>query len=171
MACVLTTSFPLDCKDGIGGIKNIWIVESSAKASITTNASGTVTAMSLTGGKNFFKYELPKETATFEPEVVVNDVNGTVYHTAKLAIQLRKLEIYKRNEIKLLAQNRLLIIVLDRNGVYWLLGNNNGCDLTSAKGTAGQKMGDFNGWNLEFMATEEDAPLILSTGVTTSLGL
>ena len=162
MACVLTTGFALDCKDTVGGIKAVYLVESSAKGTITKSPSGTVTAWTLAGGKGFFKYEMRKATS---------QANGTTFYETELTIQLNKMEVYKRNEIKLLAQNTLLIIALDRNGTYWLLGEGNGCDLTAGTGATGTAMGDFNGWNLTFKAVEEDMPLIVSSGVATSLGL
>ena len=171
MACILTTGFALDCKDSVGGIKNIWVVESTAKATLAQNASGTVTALTLSAGKNFFKYELRKNTSHFDPEIVTNDANGTTFYPGTLTIQMTKMEVYKRNELKLLAQNNLLFIVLDRNGSYWLIGNNNGCTLKTGKGSTGTAMGDFNGWNLDFEYMEEDMPLILSSAVTTALGL
>ena len=171
MACVLTTAFALDCKDSVGGIKAVYLVESSAKGTITKSTSGTVTAWTLSGGKNFFKYELRKATSQFTTTVQANQANGTTFYETDLTIQLNKLEVYKRNEIKLLAQNTLLIIALDRNGTYWLLGEGNGCDLTTGAGATGTAMGDFNGWNLTFKAVEEDMPLIVASGVATSLGL
>ena len=171
MACVLTTGFSLDCKDTVGGIKNIWIVESAAKGTQTKDASGNITAWTLSATKNFFKYELRKATSSMEVTVQPNQANGTTFYEQKLDLKLGKMEVYKRNEIKLLAQNLLLIIVQDRNGTFWLLGNDNGCDLASGKGATGTAMGDFNGWDLSFIAMEGDMPCIVSSGVATSLGI
>lgn len=170
MACILTTGFALDCKDAVGGIKNIWIIANSNKGTFTKSASGTVTAWTPVAN-SLFKYELRKASSSFETDVMTNATNGTTYYETKLSIQLNKMEVYKRNEIKLLAGAMVMIIVQDRNGTYWVLGDNNGCDLTTGKGTSGVAMGDMNGWSLEFTAMEEDMPCILASGVVTSLGL
>lgn len=170
MSCLLTTGFALDCKDAVGGIKNIWVIASSNKGSITKSTSGTVTAWTPVAN-SLFKYELRKASSSFETDVTTNATAGTTFYSSKLSIQLGKMEVYKRNEIMLLAQQLVMIVVLDRNGTYWLLGEGNGCDLTSGKGASGTAMGDFNGWSLEFTAMEETMPLILSSGVVTSLGL
>lgn len=170
MSCVLTTGFALDCKDGVGGIKNIWIIQSSKKGTFTKDVSGSVTAWTPTAN-SLFKYELRKASSSFETDIMTSQQNGTTFYETKLAIQLNKMEAYKRNELKLLAQQLLIIIVLDKNGVYWVLGDSNGMDMTTGKGNSGTAMGDFNGWNIEFTAQEEDMPAILSSGVVTSLGL
>ena len=170
MACVLTTGFALDCKDAVGGIKKIWVITNANKGTMTKSPSGTITAWTPVAN-SLFAYELRKASSSFETDVITNQVNGTTYYETKLTIQLNKMEVYKRNEIKLLAANLLMFIVLDRTGQYVVLGEGNGCDMTSGKGTTGTAMGDFNGWNLEFTAMEEDMPLVLASGVATSLGL
>jgi len=170
MSCVLTSGFALDCKDAVGGIKNIWVIASSNKGTLTKSASGTVTAWTPTAN-SLFKYELRKGSSSFETDIMPNQQNGTTFYETKLSIQLNKMEVYKRNELMLLAQQLLMFIVLDRNGTYWLLGDLNGMDMTTGKGATGVAMGDFNGWSLEFTAQEESMPAILTSGVVTTLGL
>ncbi len=170
MSCVLTSGFALDCKDTVGGIKTIWVISTSNKGTFTKSASGTVTTWTPVAN-SIFKYELRKASSNFETDIMPNQQNGTTFYQSKLAIQMNKMEVYKRNELMLLAQQLLIFIVLDRNGTYWVLGDANGCDMTSGKGSSGTAMGDFNGWNLEFTAMEESMPAILTSGVVTSLGL
>ena len=170
MSCVLTTSFSLDCKDAVGGIKTIWVISTANKGTFTKGVSGTVTAWTPVAN-SLFKYELRKASSSMETDIMANQQNGTTFYQSKLTIQMNKMEVYKRNELMLLAQQLLIFIVLDRNGTYWVLGDANGCDMTSGKGATGVGMADFNGWNLEFAAMEESMPAILTSGVVTSLGL
>lgn len=171
MACILTSGFTLDCKDSVGGIHDIWIIESSKIASSTVSATaGNCSALTLSSG-NYFKYQLKKGTAELKVEEMVSPVNQSVYNKATLSIQLAKVEVAKRNEIRLLAQNTLSIIVKDRNAQYWLLGIENGCDLVTAAAEFGKAMGDFNGYNLTFEAEEKNAPYKLDAAVVTSLSL
>lgn len=170
MACVLTTGFALDCKDAIGGIKNIWLISSNNKGTFTKSASGTVTAWTPVAN-SLFKYELRKMSSSFETDIMTNQINGTTFYETKLTFQLNKMEVYKRNELKLVAQQLVIVIILDRNGNYWVVGDENGCDMTSGKGNSGTAMGDFNGWTVEFTADEPDMPALLTAGVVTSLGL
>lgn len=170
MSCVLTTGFALDCKDTVGGINKIWVISSSNKGTFTKSASGTVTTWTPVAN-SLFKYELRKASSSFETDIMPNQVNGTTYYETKLSIKLGKMEVYKRNELTLLAQQLLIFIVLDRNGTYWVIGDANGSDMTTGKGSTGVAMGDFNGWELEFTAQEPQMPAILDSAVVTSLGL
>jgi hypothetical protein len=68
-----------------------------------------------------------------------NSQNGTVYFTPEVVVVLSKLDVNKRNEIKVLAQQRLVAIVETNDGSYWVVGYQNGLELnagTSATGTA-----------------------------------
>lgn len=170
MACLLTTAFALDCKDSIGGVKTIWVIANSNKGTITKSPSGTVTAWTPTAN-SLFKYELIKNTSMLEVDATGDAVAGTLHYPGKLNIKMRKMDVYKRNEIKLLGQNLLIFIVLDRNGTYFLVGEDSGCDMVTGKGSTGTAMGDFNGYDLDFTFDEPDMPLILTAGVVTSLGL
>lgn len=171
MACVLTSGFTLDCKDSVGGIHDIWIIENSKISSATVSpTAGTCTALTLSTG-TYFKYQLKKGTADLKIEEITSPINQSVFSKATLNIQLAKVDVAKRNEIRLLAQNTLSIIVKDRNAKYWLLGYENGCDLATASGEFGKAMGDFNGYNLTFEAEEKQAPYQLSDAVVTALSL
>ena len=154
MSCALTLGYTLDCRDNVGGVKEIYITELS---NITTPAvtSGTVTAIAMKTGSQFWKYQLEKETSALVEHCLTNDVNGTVYYEQDLDFSIRKLQATWRNEIRALAQNRLAVIVLDRNGHYWLCGMNNGLELQNSDSLTGKAMGDFSGYQLKFKGKEE----------------
>ena len=168
MACVLTSGYTLDCADSVGGIKKIYITELSNKASITA-ASGIITAFTLSAGKKFFTYELQKETSNLVENITRNSANGTTFYEQVLQFTIRKMAASLRNEIKLLAQNNVMIIVLDRNGKYWLLGENNGCEMTNSTAATGTAMGDFNGYTLNFQGMEEAPCQEVSSGLIAGL--
>lgn len=154
MPCNLTSGYSLDCRDSIGGVKTIYITELANKSSITA-ASGTITAFTLTAGKKFWTYELMKETASLTENIVTSDTNGTVFYEQDLTFTIRKMQASLSQEIKLLAQNRLMIIVLDRNGKYFLLGQNNGAEMQASSAATGTAFGDMNGYTLAFKSKEE----------------
>lgn len=153
MACALTTGFTLDCRNSNGGIEAVYFTELANKDAITA-ASGVITAFTLTSGKRFFKYELRKKTGLFEQNIQANQENGTVFYEQTLNIKLEALTAAKRNEILLLAQNNLMIIVKDNNGVYWLMGETRGATLSGGKSSTGTAYGDLSGFDLNFMAEE-----------------
>lgn len=164
MACALTSSRTLACRDAIGGIKKVYITELENKATLTA-AAGVITAFTLSTGKQFWTYDLIKETAEYEQKIVTSTENGTVFYETELKLMLHKTSVAMRNELKLIAQNRLMVIILDRNGDYWLMGEVNGADLAPSTSKSGKAFGDFNGYELIFSGKEVD----LMQSVTSSL--
>lgn len=170
MSCILTTGFTLDCKTASAGIKSIYLVEWDALATLT-KSSGEVSAHTLDGGKSYFKYELEKETATMNWRTIPSTENGTVFYEADVVARLHKVTTAQRNEIKLLAQNRLLLIASDSEGNYWLLGADYGVQLQQSESNFGQAFGDFKGHVLNFLHKETDLPMKVQSAVVASLGL
>lgn len=134
-----------------------------------TEASGVVTAITKAAGKKFYKYNLVKQTAMMEDTLTVSEENGTVYSEQKLSIILNKLQANTRNEILLLAQNLLVAVVADRNGKFFILGIKNGLSMTTGKGETGTKMGDRNGYTLEFTGAEPELAQEVSSGIIAGL--
>ena len=163
MACALTQSYTLDCKDSIGGLKAVYFAAVEDIASWTGSA-GNYTAVTMDAGKTFFKYDLVKESSNFAEAVNTNVQNGTVFYAQTLEIVLNKLQVNTRNEILLLAKNNLVAIATDSNGFSWVLGFANGLDITGGGSATGTAFGDRNGYTLTFTGNEKElAPLF--TGV------
>lgn len=153
MACALTQGYTLDCRDSLGGITEVYFIASSDITS-TTEASGVITALVKNTGKKFYKYELTKGTSMFTENVASSVQNGTLYFTPELTIILNKLQANTRNEILLLAQNRLVAVAKDNNGKFWLLGKTRALDLTGGSTATGTAEGDRSGYTLTFAGAE-----------------
>lgn len=168
MPCALTSGRPLDCRDSVGGIKKLLITELANKATLTTT-SGAISAFTLATGKQFWSYEQVRETSNFSEVTLASVENGTLaYETTVIAI-FNKGETSTRNQIRLLAQNRLMIIAEDRNGKYWLIGEANGAELTASTYSSGTAMGDRNGYELTFVAKEAEQIKEVSSGLIATL--
>ncbi len=74
-----------------------------------------------------------------------------------------------RNELLLLAQNLLVAVVADRNGKFFILGLKNGLVITTAKAESGTKMGDRNGYTIEFVGAEPELAQEVSSGIISGL--
>jgi hypothetical protein len=170
MSCTinLTQGFALDCKDSVGGIKSISLIDFAATG--FTTASGEVTATSVASG-SVYTYELPKGVGSMTITTNVSAENGTVFNQTDVVGRLRKLSTAKRNELKLLSQSRVFAIVRDNNDNYYLVGKEYGCDITALTGETGTAMGDLNGYNFTLSAIEAEAPYKLQSSVVTSLGI
>lgn len=165
MPCNLTQNITIDCKDSVGGLKEVLFIEFDNVTAIT-EASGVVTAITVATGKQFRRWVMPKETAFFTEAPTASVQNGTIFYTQALTIVVNKMQANTRNEIQLLAQNRLIGLALDLNGKYWLLGREQALDITGGEGGSGTAHGDRNGYTRaftgmeRFMAPEVQASII-----------
>ena len=151
MPCVLSQGMTIDCRDSIGGVKAVWFI-AHQNVSAVTEASGVVSAITKTGV--FYKYNLVKSTASLVENINVSVENGSVGYAPELNIVLNKMMANTRNEIMLLAQNVLMAIVQDMNGKYWLIGKQNGIDVSAGNAGTGTAMTDRNGYTLTFTGVE-----------------
>ena len=163
MSCALTQGYTLDCRDSLGGIVEVYFTE-AANVTSTTEASGVITALTKAAGKRFWKYELVKDTSMFNQTLNASVANGTVFYAQELQIVLNKMQTNTRNELLLLAQNSLVAVAKDSNGLYWYLGKTRGVDLTANAASTGTAQGDRNGFSLTFTGSEPElAPSVNST--------
>ena len=168
MACNLTQSFNLDCKDAVGGVKSIHLIDWASTG--FTVSGGEVTATTVASG-DVYTYELPKGVGSMTTTTNVSQENGTVFNQSDIVARLRKLSTTKRNELKLLAQNRVFCIVKDNNDNYWLAGNEYGCDITAMTSESGTAMGDVQGYNFTLSAIEAESPYLVQAAFATELGI
>jgi hypothetical protein len=163
MSCNLTGGFTLGCRDSVGGIKAVYITELTNKNTLSSATEGLISTFTLDTGKQFWTFELQEELSNFEDKTIGNRENGTVYNEQTLNLIFNKGEVTKRNQIKLIARNKVMVIVLDQNGIYWLLGETNGLELTEGNFTSGTAMGDRNGYAV-ILAGKETNPAQQVTG-------
>jgi hypothetical protein len=168
MSCSLTSGFVLDCKDSVGGVKAIHLINFAATG--FTVSGGEVTATTIASG-SVYTYEMPKGVGSMTTTTNVSQENGTVFNQTDVVARLRKLATTKRNELKLLSQNRVFCIVEDNNSTYWLVGREYGCDITAMTSETGTAMGDNYGYNFTLSAIEAESPYKLQASVVTALSI
>jgi len=168
MACALTQGYTLGCKDSAGGLKNVYFIEFANVTGIT-EASGTVSAISRANGGKFYKYNLQRATASWNEAYNDSAENGTSFHVQTLTVILNKMQAATSQEIKLLAQNKLIAIAEDRNGKFWLLGQENGIERSGGQAGSGTAMGDRNGYELTFTSDNVAPAPEVNSGIITAL--
>ena len=170
MSCSLTTGYALGCRDSVGGIKTIFVQTLNATGSVNTNGSGLVTGFtpsSVSG--SWFEYDLTKATSSMTETLNASTENGTLFYTPEVTFTINKLQTSVRNELRLLARNRLLVIVLDNNGRYWLLGAANGLEASAGTAGTGTAFGDRSGYEMTLTGMEPDAMLNILAATFTAL--
>lgn len=178
MSCEITSAFTLGCRDNSGGTRRVYILgDTGAEITGVTTAGTNGEIDSISGTGNFYDFELVKQTSTFTETINASLEAGTVFYQQDLTLVFHKLEAEKRNQIRLLAQNPTLkVVVEDNNGKQFLLGEYNGMTLSAGTAGTGTAFGDRNGYEITLTglepepAQELDGTLssITLTGITVS---
>jgi len=172
MACDITSGFTLGCRDNSGGIRNIYILSGSVDT-ITEDSDGLISDLS--GSGTFYKFELTKNTGDLTEAPTPSLENGTVFYEQTLNVAFHKLQSSIRNQVKVLAQNPDLKIIVETNngnespytGRYFLVGRYRGATLSAGSATSGTTFGDANQYALTFQGLEpEPMDELLSTDGT-----
>ena len=157
MACDLIKGYSLGCRDGVGGLVTLWFAQYD-EATLTLSG-GEVTDLEM-GSAHIHGYTMHRGVGSISEAITGSSENGTVFYTQTATLKFNKLRKEYQNELKLIAQQRLVIFAelneLDDSGVRTVmcLGAHNGCQLVSGTNTSGQGLGDFNGYEWVFEAQE-----------------
>tara|TARA_R110002096_G_scaffold335742_1_gene529286 strand:- start:56 stop:595 length:540 start_codon:yes stop_codon:yes gene_type:complete len=152
MPCDLTSGRLLDCKAEVGGIRSILLYAGdNYKPSYYANG---VFALTLNGNITAYRYDLPKSTGSISEEILTSSLNGTTFYEDTLVIKLHRLDNTMRDELKLIAQSRLRIFILDNNDNQWIMGEINGAELVEGTAATGMSLSDNYGYNLTFKSQE-----------------
>ena len=178
MACEITSGFQLGCRDNSGGIRKVYILgDTGAEVTDVTFGGTNGEIDTMTGTGNFYEFNLVKQTSSFTETINASMENGTVFYQQDVVLVFHKLEQEKRNQVKLLAQNPALkIVVEDNNGKQFYIGEANGATLTAGTAQTGTAFGDANSYNITLTGMEPapsnelDGTLstITLTGITVS---
>ena len=167
--CALSYSYDLDCRDAVGGVKSVRFVNLNDYLALDPVApAGIITSITTTSAV-FYKYEQLKETSSLTETINGNSQNGTVYFTPELVVVLSKLDVDKRNEIKVLAQQRLVAIVETNDGTYWVVGYQNGLELNAGTSATGTAFADLSGYSLTFSGMEAEQMLSIDAADVTAI--
>jgi len=149
--CELTIGFNLECKDAIGGIKQIVLTEwNSSVDFVFDGATEVVEEIVGVSDNELFTYQLPTQTGSFEETINFNRDAGTIFYTQTVNVMLNKLSAPKRLELQGVATTRVIVFVNDTNDNWWAVGYEYGADLSTATAGTGALLGDMNGFTLAF---------------------
>lgn len=156
MACDIANGRLEACKDSVGGIDAIYMINFGAfnpETDVTYDVTDTDVITAITNVTNLYKYEL-KGTNTFDQNVNTSRENGTTFIEQVITAQLKKIDASMLKTFKLLAYGRPNIVVKSRTNQYFLAGLERGCDMTAGNIALGTALGDFNGFGMTFTGME-----------------
>lgn len=158
--CNLTNGRLLDCKNQVGGIKEVFFAPwRTLQNSLTYDVSGQVSDFD---AATLYRYELKAPANVFTQDIAASGDNQNVFFTQTLTIQLADLAPTYRQELLLMVRNRRLIIfVRDMQNRIHMMGLDQGAEVSAGSVTMGGAKGDFVGTTLTFMAEcAEQAPFV-----------
>jgi hypothetical protein len=171
MACDISAGRLEPCKDSVGGLKAVYFV--NYDADIYTDATIVSSEITAFGSAiTLYKFDLKGANNSFDETNENSRDNGTSFWTQTGTLVLKKQDLATQSQLKLLAYGRPLVVVEDYNGNFRMAGFENGAEVV-VNTASGAAMGDLNGYNITFTATEKepasfiDATIIGDTTNTT----
>lgn len=153
MSCDLTAGRAELCKDQVGGLKAMYLINYADITSVTLDADEQIDAITGATTINAFKYEL-KGQNNLEQTVSTSRDHGTTTVEQTLTAVLKSQNTTTHKELKMLSYGRPRVIVEDYNGNYFFMGQENGCELTTMAISTGTAMADLSGYTLTLSAME-----------------
>ena len=168
MPCAITSGYTIDCRENIGGLKAVYLIE-FGNVSGVTEVSGLVTGLTKVTGKRFYKFEVPRAVANTSSAGTGSEENGSFFYTHQVVFPLNKRDSTTANIVRTLAKNKLMAVTLDMDGVYRMYGKGNGLYIATTESGSGTAAGDRNGYNITITGIEPDDFLQVSSAVGLAL--
>jgi hypothetical protein len=166
MPCNLTKGFLLDCNEGVGGVKEIFIANWGAFESGVTTDVGTGLIDGLPTA-TVFRYQPNRNTGAITITPTPNLENGTLYYVQAVELTLGKLANDKKKELELLSKAKVAVFVRLYDDQIMMVGRTDGAFLTAGTYQSGKAKGDLNGYTLTLTAEEPDQPFFLEAYTST----
>ena len=168
MSCLVTQGRIEPCKDSVGGLKNVYVINYGDLGAITYDTSSdTITTFG--DSPTAYQFEL-KGASSFDQTITASRDAGTTFYDQVLTLTLKKLDKNTNDELALLAVGRPHILVEDNNGNVFTMGLTHGADVNGGTVVTGTSMGDLSGYTLTFQAQEtKPANFLFKTSDTESV--
>jgi len=154
--CTINEGHVLGCPlDSMGGVKEVYIANWSAATDYSVDATDTITG--ITSGSTYYLFEQVKETSGVNETMVADILTGSLIFEQKLSLVFNKMTADLRQTLMLLVRAYTTVIVKDQNGLYWILGSENGLNLTEGTSGTGVAYSDRNGFAITLGAKERES--------------
>lgn len=172
MACLLTDGIVKGCRDNIGGIKEVYLANKELVTEITATdmevtAIATIDGLGATAPA-FYTFEVNKASSNWTDTPAAVASNGGTFYTPSVTMVFSKNDATKANTVKLMGQSTLVAIVKNNDGKYFLLGAENGLELSAGSYASGTAYTDLNGWTITLSGGENTPAFEVNASVITS---
>jgi hypothetical protein len=157
MACLLTSGYTIGCKTQ-AGVQKVFIGQwNDTSLTYTFGTNSIITAF---GGAttSFYTFQQPIETSSYTAPAEVNTENNAIQYNQTLSINVQGMNAALLNQIKTLGQGVWRILILDKNGLYFLMGKSGPVQVSAIDSGLGKAGTDLTGAMITF-TSKEDQPL------------
>ena len=150
MSCSqLLNGIAADCQTNVGGVREVYIANYSDVTAIEVDeTSNMIKTITMADSAKFKKYAFKKNTSSMTSTLNVDPANGVNFVQTDLSLVFAKQETVKRMEIAKLSLGELRVIVLDANGKYWFLGQEEFVSATAGTAETGVNRTDGNKYTI-----------------------
>ena len=114
------------------------------------------------------EFGFKKNTGEMTSEMTRND-NGSFYFTNGANLVFAKQDQGKRLALQATAAGECSMIILDSNGIYWLIGAENAVTASTLSATTGVAVGDANQYTITLSADEAYMPIPLDEDAASTI--
>lgn len=176
MSCDITHGRVEECKDSVSGLKAIYIInfddlneDTATFDTATAGEEDQLVTWTPASALTMYKYELKSTANALNTTINASRDNGTTFFGQELVVNLKRQDVVTHKQVKLLAYGRPRIIARSMTDQFFMLGFAQGCDVSAGSIGTGAALGDFNGYQLTFMAEEELPPLFIDCSTEAEL--
>jgi hypothetical protein len=171
MATCCTTlngGITIDCSPNTGGAVRMWLANkcnvtlTKGSALDSPSTEGMIIAITMAADTYFYEFEGLRNSITLEESATINNETGSTFYAPIVRINIPRRDVAKRNKLRLLANQRMVVVVEDRNGIFWVCGVQDGMLLSELGGGLGATPTDANGYQLAFEGQEADMAYAIS---------
>lgn len=150
MSCVQALNgIAADCQTNVGGVREVYIANFDDVTTIEVDGtSNMISTITMAASAKFKKYAFKKNTSSMTSTLNVDPANGVNFVQTDLSLVFAKQETVKRMEIAKLSLGELRVIVLDANGKYWFLGQEEFVSATAGTAETGVNRQDGNRYSI-----------------------
>jgi hypothetical protein len=153
--CYVSSNICRNCRDSVGGITAAYVIAGPVTG-VTYTSGDTIDKIGAISG-SVYSYQFEKGTSVYTETINASIENGTVFYQQDLTMVFFKVQAAIRSQIKLLAANTNLKVIVEFNdGSLFYLGQTFGMTLSAGEASSGTAYGDRNGYSLTLTGLEAE---------------
>lgn len=132
MAYILSKSLNLKNRDNSPGGNAVYIAETANISLVTLNAAETyVSGITMSGSTKFYQFLMPRENINFTNGSEISVPNGVYIFKPYVTFNLPGLSADSLTLFDVIVRKSVTVIVKTNEAKYFLVGKDNGLDITS----------------------------------------